>query len=139
MKYPYSAQLKNITTSKLIKKPLLGIEIFGTQDKKQKFIALVDSGADCSLFNIQIAELLDIDLSKGESVPMTGISGTIKAIRIEEVPITIEGTSDTIKIPACFVDSPTVGALLGQEGFFDQNRIKFEKDHDTFEINPIRK
>lgn len=42
----------------------------------------------------------------------------------------------SIKIPVCFVQSPTVGLLLGEEGFFDLYRIKFEKDHDTFEITP---
>lgn len=39
-----------------------------------------------------------------------------------------------IKITAGFIDSDSVNALLGQEGFFDNYRIKFEKDHDAFEI-----
>jgi len=44
-----------------------------------------------------------------------------------------------VEIPICFVESPTVSLLLGQEGFFDKYRIKFEKDHDTFEIIPVGK
>ena len=102
------------------------------------FLALLDSGADCSLFNSQIAEVLGVDITKGVAIKMTGINGESQGYRLENVAIIIEGSDKIIKIPVCFIDSPTVGILLGQEGFFDQNRIKFEKDHDTFEINPVK-
>jgi hypothetical protein len=26
----------------------------------------------------------------------------------------------------------------GREGFFDRHRIKFEQDHDVFEVTPIQ-
>lgn len=74
-----------------------------------------------------------------KTVKFTGISGNVNGHRIEKVKIKIDGFSESIQIPACFVDSPTVGLLLGQEGFFDLHRIKFEKDHDTFEINSVKK
>jgi hypothetical protein len=31
-----------------------------------------------------------------------------------------------------------VGLLLGQEGFFDKYRIRFEKDYDNFEVIPVK-
>jgi len=39
-----------------------------------------------------------------------------------------------IEVAARYIDSPHVDILLGQEDFFDKFRIKFEKDHDAFEI-----
>ena len=114
------------------------IEVFGPSDSK-KFDALLDSGADSSLFNLEIAQALNIDLSKAKPASFTGISGSIKGYRIDNLKIKVEGFAESIEIPTCFVDSPSVGVLLGQEGFFDLHRIKFEKDHDIFEINSVKK
>jgi hypothetical protein len=44
-----------------------------------------------------------------------------------------------IEIEAGFVDSPSVSAILGQEGFFDAFKIKFEKDHNIIEITHSKK
>jgi len=46
----------------------------------------------------------------------------------------IKGLDESIEVPVWFVDSENVNILLGQEAFFETYRIKFEKDHDTFEI-----
>ena len=40
-------------------------EVFGPNGSN-KFSALIDSGADCSLFDVEIAEMLGLDLSKGK-------------------------------------------------------------------------
>jgi hypothetical protein len=44
-----------------------------------------------------------------------------------------------IEIEAGFVDSPAADAILGQEGFFDAFKIKFEKDHNIIEITPSKR
>ena len=44
-----------------------------------------------------------------------------------------------IIVTAGFVDSNGVAVILGQDGFFDNFRIKFEKDHGIVEIIPVRK
>lgn len=46
---------------------------------------------------------------------------------------------EKINIPVGFIDSPSVNVLLGQIGFFDKNKIKFERDHFSFEITPTKK
>jgi hypothetical protein len=138
MKYRYTSFFPPDKTLKFIRKSIVSIEVFGPKDSKN-FDALLDSGADCSLFNIQVAEVLGMDLSNAKAVRFTGISGQIDGFRLEKVKIRVDGLNESIEIPVCFVDSPTVGLLLGQEGFFDQYRIRFEKDHDTFEIIPVGK
>jgi len=138
MKYRYTSFFPPDNSLKWVKKPIVSIEIFGPSGR-QTFDALIDSGADCSLFNIQIAQALGLDLSVARRIRMTGISGGVEGYRLEDIEIKIEGIGKTIKIPVCFADSPSIGTLLGQEGFFDQYRIKFEKDHDSFEITPTTK
>ena len=39
-----------------------------------------------------------------------------------------------MEVPAWYVDTKHVNILLGQEIFFDSFKIKFEKDHDMFEL-----
>ena len=138
MKYRYTSFFPPEKTLKWVKRPLIRIEVFGPKEKRV-FDALVDSGADCSLFNLEIAELLEIDLSKAKERKFTGISGTVTGYYLPEVEIKVDGVDRPIKIPVCFLQSPTVGLLLGEEGFFDSYRIKFEKDHDTFEIIPAKR
>jgi len=139
MKYKYSSAIPADPNKTWVKRPILQIEIFGPKESK-KFYALIDSGADCSLFNIQVARVLGFDLSKAKKSSVVGIESAepIFTYLFENVETKIEGFDKKIKIPVNFIDSESVSLLLGEEGFFDQCRIKFEKDHDAFEINPVK-
>ena len=137
MKYPYTSfYIENY--SKAIKRPMISLEVFGSDDSKE-FDALIDSGADVCLMNLEIAEALGIDLVGATPNNFTGISGNVDGHRVEKVKVKVDGFTRTVEMPVCFVDSPSVGILLGQEGFFDLHRIKFEKDHDTFEVASVKK
>lgn len=137
MKYKYTAFFPPKGISKWVKRPMIEAEVFGPQGS-QKFNALIDSGADTSLFNIQVAELLGFDLANAKKANFTGIIGATSCYFFENVEIKLEGQEKLINLPVGFIDSDTVGLLLGQEGFFDKNRIKFEKDHDSFEVTPVK-
>ncbi|MFH1956351.1 MAG: hypothetical protein ABIJ28_01775 [Patescibacteria group bacterium] len=139
MKYKYSALIPADPSSRWIKRPIVQIEVFG-KNNSRKFNALINSGADYSLFNIQIAELIGLDLSNAKPHSFIGIGGSqpIAAYLLDETEIKINDIDKKIKIPVGFINSDSVGLLLGQEGFFDQHRIKFEKDHDIFEIIPTK-
>ena len=50
------------------------------------------------------------------------------------ISFSVKPFNETLKVPVWFVESENVDILLGQEVFFETYRIKFEKDHDTFEI-----
>lgn len=47
--------------------------------------------------------------------------------------------NEEIEVLAGFIDSSGVAAILGQDGFFDVYKIKFEKDHGIIEITTVRK
>ena len=40
-----------------------------------------------------------------------------------------------ITTPVAFTDSASGDVLFGQEDFFECFRIRFEKDHDTFDLS----
>lgn len=136
MKYKYSASIPQNPSDKWIKRPIINIEIFG-KNGSEKFNALIDSGADYCLFNIQVAKLMGFDLSDSPVRPTIGIGGnkSMPTYFLDDIEIKIENINRKVKIPVCFIDSDSVGLLLGQNGFFDNFNVKFLKKHDTFEVD----
>ena len=55
---------------------------------------------------------------------------------IGELTFRTKDQTETFTAPVVFIDTD-IPVLLGREGFFDRYRIKFEQDHDTFEITPV--
>jgi len=136
MKYPYLTVLNSDPNGKHFHRPVVDVEIFGPSRSISTF-ALLDSGADNCLFHFQYAKEIGIDLEKCKKSATMGVEGGKMEIYLTEIQIKIKGL-EKIKVPVGFIDSKSVNGLLGQIGFFDLNRIKFERDHGTFEINPVR-
>ena len=134
IKYKYTP-IPNLSddNGKFIRRPILKIYFAGTQ---LSAYGLIDSGADNSMMNIGYAKLLGINLDENNRKRFRGIMGesvdcymtkvTIIAEYFEKYPLTI---------PVAFIDSQNVDVLIGQDGFFDKFKIKFEKDHETFELS----
>ncbi len=79
MKYEYTSFIdeKN-PNSALKRKPLVDLELFGPTDSISVSMALVDSGADYCLFNIEYAKQIGIHLENCFRMDFTGISGQDK-------------------------------------------------------------
>ncbi|MBI2097660.1 MAG: hypothetical protein HYT46_01870 [Candidatus Vogelbacteria bacterium] len=135
MKYDYSVSFPFDPSRPAFRRPLVEVTLFGPLGSSIKTLALIDSGADYSLFNIEFARKLGLDLSVGERQTTTGIEGGYKELLILDIELQVEALNK-IKTPVGFIDSPSVSGLLGQIGFFDLNRVKFERDHNVFEIIP---
>lgn len=138
MKFPYIKFPSTDPQRKWISRPLIPIKLIGPKNNWEGY-ALVDSGADRSLFNIAIAEKTGMDFEKDLTEDFSGIEGGTLRTNLSKVKLQIIGTEETVEVIAGFVDSPNVSAILGQDGFFDVFRIKFERDHGLFEIIPVSK
>lgn len=138
MKFPYLKLPSRDPKLKWTARPYIPIRLSGPKGGKEVY-ALIDSGADRSLFNIQLAEVLGLDLEKAPEEIFSGIEGGSLKAKLYKVKIQIVGMSEEIEILAGFIDSSGVVAILGQDGFFDEFKIKFEKDHGVVEITPVRK
>ena len=133
MKFRYLTDLQSQTTGGRAKKrPVVEITL-AAGDVQRDFFAVIDSGADVTTMSVEVAEILGIDwksLSRGN---LLGISGVMQRSYRGTLKLTVKALDDTFVIPVVFTEA-ALPVLLGQEGFFDRYRIKFEKDHDTFEL-----
>lgn len=137
MKFPYIKFPSSNSKQKWISRPYIPLKIIGQKGIWEGY-GLIDSGADKSLLNTEIAEEIGLDLDENQLENFSGIEGGKLEARLAKIRLQIAGFEE-IKIVAGFVNSAAVGVILGQEGFFDEYRIKFERDYGTFEITPVKR
>lgn len=135
MKYPYWKIAPEETGDPWTRRPLVRVTLKGPR-RDMELTALVDSGSDYSLFHTDVAEALGIDLTACERSSIAGIEHVPALSFLTDVPAHVDHLAP-VTIPIMFWERQPV-SIIGQVGFFDQHRIKFERDHDTFEITPVR-
>lgn len=126
--FPYiGLPIRNPATKILlgtIYRPLVPIQIVFYNKSSLLFEALVDSGADKSLFPLDIGTQIGIDFSKIKPNKAKGIGGMI--VNTYSSPIQLKIKNETFETVADFsaeIDYP----LLGREGFFDLfSKIEFQ-------------
>ena len=133
MKFQYTATTSTNTQGRLTKRPIIELELMG-KTETLTVLGLIDSGADTTLMNIEYAKVLGIDLGKAVKKEFLGIRDARVTTFISSVTMKVKHFDTPIITPVAFTDSPSVDVLLGQEDFFECFRIKFEKDHDTFDL-----
>lgn len=98
---------------------------------------LVDSGASQSLFNTDIAELLEIDLTKAARQNYVGIgNNTLEGYR-SSVSLKLSGFDTWVTFEAGFVEQNEM-PLLGHAGFFENYEITFRAYQNRFEIKSAK-
>lgn len=100
-----------------------------------RFEALIDSGADFSIFPIEIAHKLNIPINRGKKVYFSGVGwesfeGTI-------ADIFIEIGENRIKTKTVFTEARENTGILGQKGFFDNFDIKLSYQKQLIEIEKV--
>jgi hypothetical protein len=134
MKFQYTSTISTNTKGKLTKRPIVELELIGKAENINA-LGLIDSGADTTVMNIEYAKVLGIDLSKSIKKEFLGIGDARVTTYISKVDMKVKHFDKIVTTPVAFTDSPSVDILLGQEDFFECFRIKFEKDHDTFDLS----
>lgn len=120
---------------KMVKRPMLELELLD-KDGKKLFgsLGLIDSGADTTMLNMQYALALGVDFANVSDKKVRGIGPGEVRTKPGMVKFRVTKLSEVIELPVWFIDSPNVDILLGREVFFEIFRVKFEMDHDTFEV-----
>lgn len=119
--------------------PIIPITIFNetkTSSLKDTLV-LLDSWAVLSVFDIEIAQDLKIDLSKAQEEEFTAIGGTVVTVKLKNIPIQINGDTESFEIPVGFMKDAGGENILGQEGFFDKFSITFERSKREIEIKRV--
>jgi hypothetical protein len=121
LKYKY----QTIGSSKL-PRPFIPLTL-RHNDRTVKIKALIDSGADFCMFDGELADILDIDLSKLEKIKINGVAGTATCY-VAHIEIGVDGKF--FPSPAIFsleFSPDEFGGLAGQLGFFDTFTIEFNR------------
>lgn len=103
---------------------MIPITLFGPKESVN-VDALIDSGADRCLFDVQIGREIGLDIGEWEKEIFSGIEGGKVIAYLHKIELQIIGIEKRI--------------ILGQDEFFDAFKIKFEKDHNMIEITPVKK
>jgi hypothetical protein len=100
--------------------------------------SLVDSGAGMTVINGQFAELLDVDLEAGRPRRFYGITSSALGydhklrIRVKQ------DKRHEFLITCAFLPGLQTDALLGQNGFFENYKVIFERYKNSFQVIPRR-
>jgi len=128
MKFPYYKLPPKKSSAPWKPVPLIPIKVFD-EKKIRSFecLALVDSGADKSLFNAEIARELGINLSGADEEDFNGIEGGKLPAKVKEVYIQVIGDNEIFSIPVGFIENLGFLGILGQQGFFDKFFVTFNR------------
>lgn len=114
-------------------RPFIEVNVSGDSSiNGMAVMTLLDSGTDSTLFSVDIAKALGIDLNKCKKVKVGGIGE--RDGYISEIRIGVPDFKLSMKARVIFIEEAPFDGLLGQRDFFDKFRITFDKHRNTFEL-----
>jgi hypothetical protein len=132
MIFPYG-EVKRAGQARLV--PLLPISIFGPSEAID-VVALVDSGAEQSVFGQELAEQLGIPLAKGERVVIIGVGEHDLPGVLVQVDLRLSKHRWTG--PVIFCRELKQRAILGQAGFFAYFDVTFRYRRKEIIVRRVR-
>lgn len=135
MNFPYIEFLG--LSEERIFRPMIPI-IFKANKKEFKTYSLIDSGSDYTILPIEIATILNLDISNEPRFNMLGAGGNCFIIYKSPIKIQFNIQKNGFKelhwkSYVYFAESGTT-ILLGQNGFLDQCKVLFNGTNKTIEI-----
>jgi len=114
--------------------PIIPIRIIN-KSNKEKYIdikAMIDSGADVSIFPGVIANKIELDIEKKRTQPIGGIWKTRFDTYLHEIIFEVGGWQ--FESYACFAFDEVALPILGRDGFFDLFEIKIDYSKEYIEL-----
>lgn len=106
-------------------RPLIPVTL-STGRKSARLLALIDSGADNTIFNTQVAAMLGLRLDNAPTDSFCGTSGHEQKARYRRLTIRVGPVSYRILVG--FAELPIdVAGILGQDGFFDRFAVTLDQ------------
>ena len=132
-KFPTSPNNCPFPSQKYALRPVIQID-FDSPKGGFGYLVLIDSGADYCIFHAAIGEQIGIDIKKGRKLIFFGTSGEPQEAYFHKVSFKIGGNLHECEVGFSFDTGKLAYGLLGQYGFFNQWRIKFEYDKESVEL-----
>lgn len=128
--YRYSGVIRG---SEIVYRPILGI-VLTRGDRQYETVALLDSGADSSVADADLAIFLGIDPLHCRKGNVTGIVGSARESFVAPISVSVEGFDGTFNVDMTFVKGANTSIILGQNDFFSLFKIYFEKRRRKFSL-----
>lgn len=115
-------------------KPVIPIRV-GTNSRSMQYDALVDSGADFSIFHAEVGDALGLNIKDGYEIKYGGVQeGSPATAYVHKIILTVGGWK--YETMAGFSDSIAERSygILGQKGFFDIFTVKFDLIKEEVEL-----
>jgi len=114
-----------------IKTPSIPVCFKGKSFLQINVIALVDSGADCSIIPRGLAEVLKLDLS-GPKQESYGIAGKIECVE-SSITLVLKQNHEKYEftLPLLVSSDDSCPIILGRKNFFDNFKITFDGKHEN--------
>lgn len=136
----YISAFQGASDYRLIVRPVITIRVIGPK-ADARWDALVDSGADETLFPLSLAELLGVRLDQEMTSEAAGISGERLKIQYGDVELRIESDQRVVawKTTVGFVDFGSASdevIILGRGGCLDFFTATFDGENAQLELVP---
>jgi len=117
-----------------VRTPTIPVVLGGNSSFPMKVLALIDSGADVSIIPKDLAEVLNLDLSKKTHVSF-GICGKMK-VKNSRMRIVVEKNREkyVFVIPVQVILDYDVPIILGRQGFFDKFVITIDEKNKKVKL-----
>jgi hypothetical protein len=97
-------------------------------------LALVDSGADFCMFDCDLSQVLNVDVSSLQQIRLSGINGSAVGY-IAHLEIGVNNHFIPAPVVFSFDFSPVgFGGIIGQVGFFDAFKVQFDRAGRELEL-----
>jgi hypothetical protein len=143
MRFPYSLNIaRSIATGEeiVVMRPEVPIRIHAPGGVAE-LLALVDTGADNSIFPLSIAKALGVATTPGKGPSVTAFGGQEIALSFAQIVLELWQEGASVRWPsrvyfADFPDDSEKTVILGHEGFLDYFTATFEGEACEFTLEP---
>jgi hypothetical protein len=134
MRYKYYPHRSKADPNLVVLEPIIPVTL-SCNDRRVTVTALIDSGSELCLFPSSLARALEICLKSGRQDWIKGIALDEIQTYLHKIGLTLRGEK-TIEIEVGFLELDLIpdGGLLGQDGFFDQFDIRFQRWQNAIHI-----
>lgn len=115
-----------------LRRPIIAVTIHGPHGLSLQTDALIDTGSDVTLFSIDVARRLKIDLTGVTPLPVITAVGPVATYQPYDLILDIRRPPDVLRwtARAGFLPRPMSLGILGTKGFFEFFDLNYSaRDH----------
>jgi hypothetical protein len=135
IQYGYSFPLGNFEGF-TVKEPFIDV-VLSHNGRYFPQLSMIDSGAYITMVSDDMRGIFGIDASACKKVNVGGIVGERVEGFLHNMTMSVDKFDESIKVPVVFVPGLKTNMLLGQIGFFEKFKIRFENSANSFYLSKV--